>query len=299
MLRSWRVGKVFGIPLYVHSTFLLLPAWIIVATWGQGFFVTAFALSVVLATFFCVMLHELGHAFAGRAFGVATIDITMYPIGGLARLERMPELPAEEAVIALAGPAVNLVIGLLLAPLAIAAAFAGLTPGLGHGGSPSLEAGPLSVAAWFVCYLMFTNTGLLLFNLLPIFPMDGGRVFRALLAAPLGRRVATEIAAVVGFMLAIGVGLFYGVGPIFFGGTVNPLVILLVLFVIVVGRLELYMVRRESAPGPLVAVTPGAPAVRPINAPPAPGFTGFRWDQQYRVWVRWQDGRPVEVYGAE
>src|SRR5437868_11263817 len=111
MLRSWKLGNAFGIGIYVHWTFLLLPALIFLQNLGPGGIDLAlFAVGLVLAVFGCVVLHELGHALTARRFGIGTRDITLYPIGGVARLERMSEHPVEEIAIAIAGPAVNVAI---------------------------------------------------------------------------------------------------------------------------------------------------------------------------------------------
>jgi Zn-dependent protease len=293
MFRSWRLGKLFGIPLYLHPTFLLLPAWVFFASWGEGLFFSLFVMAVALATLVCLVLHELGHALMARAFGIGTRDITLYPIGGVARLERMSEQPAEEIAIALAGPAVNLVIALLL----LVPFFLSVQLGLLGSGQPVLGEGFGRLAAKFSAWLMGMNVVLLLFNLLPIFPMDGGRVFRAILALGVGRLRATEVAAAVGAALAVGLGLVFTLGPLFSGGFPNPLTLLLLLFIILMGRMELYMVRAEERQrSPVVAAA--APAARPADEPASPGFTGFRWDPRYHAWVRWQNGRPVEVYGG-
>ncbi len=121
MFRSWKIGTAFGIPLYLHSTILLLPALVLVSQWDDGWF-NAFVMTVLTAAIFgCVLLHELGHALTARLFGVRTRDITLYPIGGVASLERMPEKPLQEMAIAVAGPAVNLVLVGLLLPAAFLA----------------------------------------------------------------------------------------------------------------------------------------------------------------------------------
>jgi Zn-dependent protease len=178
MRSSWKLGRVAGIDLFVHPTFLfiLLPA------------VFASELSVIelLALFGCVVLHELGHALMARRFGIETMDITLYPIGGVARLERMPRAPGAELLIALAGPAVNFAI--IAALLAIGALGA-------VGPSEGLLGG-------FLDYLIVMNLALGLFNLIPAFPMDGGRVLRAGLSGWLGRARATSIAASIGRTLA-------------------------------------------------------------------------------------------------
>ncbi len=121
MLRSFHIGKLFGIPLYVHSTFFLLPLWALLANSGSGLANGLFVVAGLIALFGCVVLHELGHALMARHFGIGTESITLYPIGGVARLLRMSEKPAEEVCIALAGPAVNLVLAALLTPAALLA----------------------------------------------------------------------------------------------------------------------------------------------------------------------------------
>ncbi len=121
MLRSFQIGKLFGIPLYVHSTFLLLPIWVLLTNGGFGLAHALLLLIWLTVAFSCVVLHELGHALMARVFGIGTESITLYPIGGVARLRRMSEKPAEEVCIALAGPAVNLVLAAVLAPAALLA----------------------------------------------------------------------------------------------------------------------------------------------------------------------------------
>jgi Zn-dependent protease len=184
---SWKLGRVAGIDVYLHPTFLFVLAFPQVT--GHG----VFGLAVVLASFGCVLLHELGHALMARRFGISTEDITLYPIGGVARLSRMPRSPGAELLIALAGPAVN---------LAIAAGLLGF--GLLGAVGPWWESMPTS----FVSNLLLVNLVLALFNLIPAFPMDGGRVLRALLSAPLGRVRATALAAGLGRGLALLFGLY-------------------------------------------------------------------------------------------
>jgi Zn-dependent protease len=190
MRLSWKLGRVAGIDLFLHPTFLLLLAY--VAATHQGSLV---AVALVSAVFGCVVLHELGHALMARRFGIETVDITLYPIGGVARLQRMPRAPGAELLIALAGPAVNVVLaGGLLGLQALSGAFA---PGT-----------PVTLADAFVASLITINLGLALFNLIPAFPMDGGRVLRAALSGWLGRMRATEVAAALGQGLALLFGLY-------------------------------------------------------------------------------------------
>ncbi len=168
MRDSWKLGHLCGIDILVHWSFLIVPVWVALATLAAG----ATLATAVNATFFifaifgCVLLHELGHALAARRFGIRTHDITLLPIGGLARLERMPTRPWQEIAIALAGPAVNLLIAAaLIVGLSLAPAFG------------SFSAFSLLSGSWLT-NLAMVNIGLLVFNLLPAFPMDGGRVLR-------------------------------------------------------------------------------------------------------------------------
>lgn len=182
MRMSWKIAQVAGIDLYLHATFLLLLAYGAV----QGIDV----LLLVTAVFGCIVLHELGHALTARLYGIPTRDITLYPIGGVARLERMPRAPGAEFLITLAGPLVNVAIAVTLA----------LVIGLigffqtGFRGSLVLD---------FLSQLMWVNVVLAVFNMIPAFPMDGGRILRALLTLPLGRYRATEVAANLGRIVAI------------------------------------------------------------------------------------------------
>ncbi len=154
MFRSIRAGRLFGIPLYIHPTFLLLPAWILLSHPGAGAVTSLFLLLWVLTVFGCVVLHELGHALMARHFGIGTRDITLYPIGGVARLEGMGEKPAQELCIALAGPAVNLAIALLLAPIGLVGMF---LPG--EGLSFSLAMSPGTLAVKFLTLVWYSNIG--------------------------------------------------------------------------------------------------------------------------------------------
>jgi len=184
---SYRIARIAGIDVQVHATFLLLLAF-----WGwQGYVAGGIdeasrSIWFVLLLFLCVLLHEFGHAMAARRYGIRTPDITLYPIGGVARLERMPENPAQELVIAVAGPMVNVVIAL------------GLWLALGM---PHLTAHVFSDG--LALELLKTNIMLVVFNLIPAFPMDGGRVLRALLAMRLSHGQATQIAARIGQGIAV------------------------------------------------------------------------------------------------
>jgi Zn-dependent protease len=229
MTWSWKIGRISGIDVYMHATFLVLLAWIGIMHWMNEQSLTAVVGGIifVLALFGCVVLHELGHALAARQFGIATRDITLLPIGGLARLERMPEEPMQEFWVAIAGPAVNLVIA--------AGLFAWMQV---FGGWQPVE--ELSVAGGsFVERLLLINIMLMVFNLLPAFPMDGGRVLRALLATRMEYTRATQYAATVGQGMAI----FFG----FVGLMGNPILIFIALFVWIGATQESHMVQMKSS----------------------------------------------------
>jgi Zn-dependent protease/CBS domain-containing protein len=193
---SWKLGRIAGIPIYVHWTFVILMVAIVVEYWARtNDLMGALAgAGSILALFGCVVLHELGHALMARRFGVPTADITLLPIGGVARLQRIPERPVEELWIALAGPAVNVLIvaGLYLAGVRL---------------RPDLADAEHLARIPFWPQLLLVNVFLAGFNLLPAFPMDGGRVLRAVLAMRLPYARATRIAASVGQLMAIGFGL--------------------------------------------------------------------------------------------
>lgn len=212
---SWtlRLGRWMGIDVYLHVTFLLLLGLVGLSHGLAGGGLAAAAGGVVFfACFFaCVLLHEYGHALAARHYGVGTRDITLLPIGGVARLERMPDRPAQELVVALAGPLVNVVIA------------AGLFLGLKLGGwwQPLSTLGATSGNMFE--RLLVANVFLVLFNLLPAFPMDGGRVLRAVLAMKLPHARATRLAAWVGQAMAV----IFGVTGLFG----NPMLLLIAVFV--------------------------------------------------------------------
>ncbi len=198
---SFRIGRIGGTDVKIHLTFLALVAWWAYGAYTEGGTGAAVqAVVFLLALFTCVLLHEFGHILMARRFGVRTPDVILLPIGGLARLERMPEEPKQELLIAAAGPAVTLVIALaLFGTLRLV-------------GAPVDDASQLDPGrVGLVQQVMWVNVVLLLFNLLPIFPMDGGRMLRALLAMRLGLRRATRIAARVGQGGALLLG-FWGLG---------------------------------------------------------------------------------------
>jgi Zn-dependent protease/predicted transcriptional regulator len=221
---SLRIGSLAGIGIFIHWSFLLVVAWVvfIFMARGEGAAGTAAGLLFVFALFGCVVLHELGHALAARRYRIPTRDITLLPIGGVARLERMPEEPSQEFWVAIAGPAVNVVIAVVLAVLIA-------TMG---------EFRPFTEITWlgggledFWLRLMWFNLILVFFNLLPAFPMDGGRVLRSVLARKLEFVRATRVAASVGQGMAI----FFGfLGLLSF----NPFLILIAFFVFLGAQVE-------------------------------------------------------------
>ncbi|MEW6566867.1 MAG: site-2 protease family protein [Chloroflexota bacterium] len=228
---SWKLGRVAGIDVYMHATFLLLIGWLAFNYWLQGDTLQAVLSGVgfVLALFACVVLHEFGHALTARRYGIRTRDVTLLPIGGVARLERMPEVPLHELWVALAGPAVNVAIaGLLFAGLSFAGRLSGLQ---------ALD--PTQGTFW--TRLMLINLTLAAFNMIPAFPMDGGRVLRALLATRLEYTRATHWAASLGQGIAFVFGLI--------GLFSNPLLVFIALFIWIGAGQEASMVEMKAALG--------------------------------------------------
>jgi Zn-dependent protease len=285
MGRSWRFGQAFGIGLFLHWSFFLLPIWVFALGVAERSVESAwYMVAIVLTVFACVVLHELGHALCARLFGIQTRDITLFPIGGVARLERMPERPLEEFWIAIAGPAVNVVIAMMLIPIST---FMGAT-------MPEVFAMRYLGLGVFLLTVGIMNASLVVFNMIPAFPMDGGRVLRALLATFLSRVRATEIAAAVGLALA---AVMFFKGILQTGEHPNGIMLsVLSLFVMVVGQRELAYTRQREQHryAPVLEVLPADPDVVDIAALPArPNFSGFTWDDRLGHWVEWRDGRPV------
>lgn len=202
MKGSIRLFKLSGIPLFIHSTFFLLPIGFAFFYYfkGSSWFQIFASVLFILLVYVCVTLHELGHALMARKFGVNTVDITLLPIGGVARLEKIPEKPLHEFLVAIAGPAVNVLIFLII-----------LLALFGFNDLEILFKEFLKIPDektiyhgnfWF--FLMVTNIGLVLFNAIPAFPMDGGRVLRAFLASITNYNKATQIASIIGQIIAIG-----------------------------------------------------------------------------------------------
>ena len=226
---SWsiNIGRIAGTAVRIHLTFLLFLGWIFLASWYSGGPQAAWSgLLFMVLLFACVLAHEFGHIFTARAFGVATPDVTLLPIGGVARLERIPEKPSEELLVALAGPAVNVVIAFVLM------LFAGAKLDAQH--LVAVESSRVAM----IDRLAAVNLFLAVFNMIPAFPMDGGRVLRALLAIRLGHVRATEIAASIGQVVAFGLG-FLGL----FG---NPLLIFIAIFVYLAASSEAQLVAMRA-----------------------------------------------------
>lgn len=209
MRGSLRVAKIFNIPVEIHWSFFLLFGYVLYLSLKENWGVTGtLAASLfVIVLFVCVVLHEFGHALMARRFHVSTRDITLYPIGGVARLERLPRHPMQEFWVAIAGPLVNLGIALLLLPFLLILG-GEMLPDLFYGWYNASDTDNffipdnLPLALYMVIGLIVLNLTLALFNLIPAFPMDGGRVLRAILSHFLGHLKATRIASLVGQLFA-------------------------------------------------------------------------------------------------
>ncbi len=189
---SIKLGRLWGIDVFLHFTFLIFLAWVGSSVWvGAGPGVAISTVLLIVALFSCVLLHEYGHALTARKFGIGTHDITLLPIGGVARLERMPSNPREELLVAIAGPAVN---GVIAAILWVIMVFRGAE--VPSNFAQLFEEGVLGK-------LLLMNLFMIAFNMLPAFPMDGGRVLRAALAMRMPYAKATRLAATIGQGMAV------------------------------------------------------------------------------------------------
>lgn len=283
MLSTLRIGRPFGISTYIHWSFWLLPLFILGTGMLSGGVATAVAdTAVILAVFGCVGLHELGHALAARQYGIRTRDIVLYPLGGVASLERMPRSPFAEIVVALAGPAVNVAIAIGLGVLMTLDGYS--------------LVGYTSRATFvevFWTKLFLANIGLAVFNMIPAFPMDGGRVLRATLSWFMSRTQATEIAAGMGMVFAVifGVSGLLGLSlPVL--GTMGPMMLILALFLFSTGQAELRSVRAEEStrrrPRAIFRDSPFAYATS-VSHP-----DGWEFDSQSRMWTLWRSGVAVK-----
>jgi Zn-dependent protease/CBS domain-containing protein len=227
---SIKLGRIFGIDIKMHLTFLLILGWGAFAYGGSAG--PLYGLIVTLGLFSLVLLHELGHSLAALGYGIPVRDITLLPIGGVARLERMPEKPLHELVVALAGPAVNVILAVILLPIVMV-----LNGGRANLFSLGLATEP-GLLSW-LGFLLMANVSLALFNMIPAFPLDGGRVFRAFLGFFTDYHRATQIAATVGRILAIGLGLF----ALYYG---QVWVAMIAFFIFIVGGQEAQAVAARS-----------------------------------------------------
>jgi Zn-dependent protease len=278
MLRSLVIGRPFGIKVAVHWSFWLLPALVFLSGFMGGNTDRAiFDVVAIVGVFGCVVLHELGHALTARGFGIRTRDIELYPIGGVARLDRIPRNPFKELAIALAGPAVNVAIAAVVAPLMWVDGF---------GLAPSAVSHSWLEAFWH--RMLWANVFLVGFNLLPAFPMDGGRVLRAVLAMIVPRVTATHAAATIGTGFAILFGL---VGLFGIPGVVERNLMLAVLawFVYVAGQAELQAVR-EMEEG-----SPGRRWAGPYVPRGGDLASGWVYEPERRAWVEYRLGEPVRI----
>lgn len=239
MLRAIKIGHIYGVDVNVHPTFGLVLAWA-VWQWGigpsRGFWAFVLGLALVILVFGSVLLHELGHCAMAQQFGVRVMDITLWPFGGVARIEQIPAQPRSEFLIALAGPATNLAISVALLPPLLLIGVLGGWDALFSTSDPLAAMTP----ATLLSYLAFTNLAIMLFNLLPAFPFDGGRMLRAALVPGAGRDRATRVAVGLGIGFAV---LFVAIGI----WQRNAVLILLGVFVVVAARAEARAERVQSA----------------------------------------------------
>jgi Zn-dependent protease/CBS domain-containing protein len=277
---SVNIGSIAGTVIRLHVTFLLFLGWIFFASYASGGPQAAFSsLAFMLLLFSCVVAHEFGHIFMARRFGVTTPTVTLLPIGGVAQLERIPEKPWEEFLVAVAGPAVNVVIAVALVML-----FGASIDGRNLAGMDNAAVGMLD-------RLAAVNVFLVLFNMIPAFPMDGGRVLRAALASRLGYVRATEIAATIGQLTAFGLG-FIGL----FG---NPLLIFIAIFVYLAAASEaqLVAVRAMSRGVPIGAAMITQFATLSTDAPIDEAVETLLRTSQNEFPVVDAGGQPVGVLG--
>ena len=223
MKGSFKLGKIADIGIFIHWTFSLLILFIVFINYRSGQNATQILWSVffVLSIFITVVMHELGHALAAKRYNIITKDITLLPIGGIARLEKIPEKPIEELIVAIAGPLVNIVLAVITGIfITIPATSEQLMAQLANG---------VNANNFFLNFFL-VNFWLALFNLIPAFPMDGGRILRALLSFRLQRHVATRISARIGQFLALGI--------ILLGFFTSPFLIFIGIFVIIGAQVE-------------------------------------------------------------
>lgn len=231
MKANLNLGSISGIKIKIHWTFFFLIAWIVFDQLKHGGNSESilFNIAFVLAVFLCVVLHELGHALTAKRFGINTEKITLLPIGGMASLDKTPESPKQELLVVIAGPLVNVAIAIFLYFIVpvdelINQSF---TNTYGIFASFSFQN--------FLLFLFLVNVGLALFNMIPAFPMDGGRMLRALLAMKMNRAKATQIATNIGQFIAV---VFLLIGLLY-----NPFLIFIALFIYIAAYGENQMVQ--------------------------------------------------------
>ncbi len=253
---SWKIGRFSGIDLKIHATFAIIIVWVIYnhMITGDSLRTTIESLIFVLIIFTCVILHEFGHALTAKKYGIKTLDIILLPIGGVARLERMPEDPKQELWVALAGPAVNVLIAFIIFLILF------LT------GSPIPLVNIEIFTGSFLAKLMALNIILVVFNMLPAFPMDGGRVLRALLALRMEYAKSTKIASKIGKAMAI----LFGIIGLFS----NPFLVFIAAFVWFGANHEEKMVRMKYSKmsynnseyaADLKTLSPNEPIAKAVN----------------------------------
>ncbi|MGM0498127.1 MAG: site-2 protease family protein [Bacteroidota bacterium] len=230
MKNALTLGRPFGIKVSVHWTFLLIIAWIVFLNLQQGASTQQIIYSIlfIIAIFVCVVIHELSHSLMARRYGIPTRSITLLPIGGLADLQKMPEEPKQEFAVSISGPLSNIAIALVLSLLLLAT------------GNINLSATDFQAITGknFFIVLMFANLMLAVFNLLPAFPMDGGRVFRSLMAIYFSREKATYVAMNMGKIFAFGLAVL--------GIFINPFLIFIAIFIFIGAEKEYEQVRYTS-----------------------------------------------------
>ncbi|MCD2259615.1 site-2 protease family protein [Psychroserpens luteolus] len=219
MNANLNLGSIFGIKIKIHWTFFFLIAWIVFDELKRGGNTQSvlFNIAFIIAVFICVVLHELGHALTAKRFGISTKKITLLPIGGMASLDKIPESPKQEFLVVIAGPSVNVVIALILYFIIPVKDY------IHFNFTETFEALMSFTLQNFLFYLFIVNVGLILFNSIPAFPMDGGRILRAILALKMDRVKATQIAATIGQFIA---GVFLLVGLLY-----NPFLVFIALFI--------------------------------------------------------------------
>ncbi|MEO1714467.1 MAG: site-2 protease family protein [Bacteroidota bacterium] len=297
MKGSFQIARIFDIPVKIHWTFLLLLLYLGVGNgylegnWIYGLWTT----TLFLALFFCVLLHEFGHALTARRFGIITHDIILSPIGGVARLKNLPENPSEEFWVAIAGPLVNFAIAFILLPFTLWLYLPEISNLVGYLLKKESLIASLETASFFRFFLptiLLLNIALGLFNLFPAYPMDGGRILRAGLAIRWGSVLATKIAARIGQVLA-----FVMFAVSFFQ---EDLILAMIgAFVFVTAARELRRVKIESflKERTVVEILPNSTRM-PAHLPLGEVLPHFQ-EQEQPVWVQGVEGEFVGVLTAD